>query len=132
MSIYQFICYTGNNILYCQKDNNQIDVFDEKLQIPHKEIFNRAFVLDPLSQIAPTLNINGKNILNEAKKHTNHQAIKMAIVNINNNSFSGDGSLDPILIEDKIKHFVSDRIAIIDIGAESTNPLATQISWQEE
>ena len=120
------------DILYCQKDGNQIDVFDEKLQIPHKEIFNRAFVLDPLSQIAPMLNINGKNILNEAKKHPNHQAIKMAIVNINNNSFSGDGSLDPILIEDKIKHFVSDRVAIIDIGAESTNPLATQISWQEE
>ena len=120
------------DILYCQKDGNQIDVFDEKLQIPHKEIFNRAFVLDPLSQIAPMLNINGQNILNEAKKHPNHQAIKMAIVNINNNSFSGDGSLDPILIEDKIKHFVSDRVAIIDIGAESTNPLATQISWQEE
>ena len=120
------------DILYCEKDGISISVNEEDLTIPHKEIFNRAFVLDPLAYIAPNLIINGKNVLDESKKHKDHQVVKMAIVNVNNNSFSGDGITKKIEIEKKIAELVADRVGFIDIGAESTNPNSNAITCQEE
>ena len=117
------------DILYCKENGKPIEILEQNLQIPHKEIFNRAFVLDPLSQIAPNLIIDGKNILSCAKKHKNHQANKMAIVNINNNSFSGDGITNKHEVEKKISMLVKKRIAFIDMGAESTNPNAKPITY---
>ncbi len=120
------------DILYCKQGIKPIFIAEKTLSIPHKEIFNRAFVLDPLAQIAPNLVINSKNILSESKKHRQHQSAKMKIININNNSFSGDGITDPMEIEKKIKYLTKKRVAFIDIGAESTNPLAKPISSKEE
>ena len=120
------------DILYCAKNNKSIIVDSNELTIPHKELFNRAFVLDPLSQISPNLVIQDKNILTESKKNAEHQAAKMMIVNVNNNSFSEDGILDKNEIDKKIEYLTKNRVAFIDIGAESTNPRSNPISWQEE
>ena len=120
------------DILYCEKQGFPVIITTAELIIPHKELFNRAFVLDPLSHIAPTLSINGKNILTESKKQLLHQSAIMAIVNVNNNSFSGDGSIDANINENKIHSLVEQRVAFIDIGAESTNPKSLPISANEE
>ena len=120
------------DILYCEKQGLPVIITTAELTIPHKELFNRAFVLDPLSHIAPTLSINGKNILTESKKQLLHQSAIMAIVNVNNNSFSGDGSIDANINENKIHSLVEQRVAFIDIGAESTNPKSLPISAEEE
>ena len=120
------------DILYCEKQGLPVIITTAELIIPHKELFNRAFVLDPLSHIAPNLSINGKNILTESKKQVLHQSVIMAIVNVNNNSFSGDGSIDANINENKIHSLVEQRVAFIDIGAESTNPKSLPISAEEE
>ena len=120
------------DILYCEKQGFPVIITTAELIIPHKGLFNRAFVLDPLSHIAPNLSINGKNILTESKKHPLHQSAIMAIVNVNNNSFSGDGSIDANINENKIHSLVEQRVAFIDIGAESTNPKSLPISAEEE
>ncbi|MBQ7552181.1 MAG: dihydropteroate synthase [Rickettsiales bacterium] len=120
------------DILYCEKQGLPVIITTAELIIPHKELFNRAFVLDPLSHIAPNLSINGKNILTESKKQLLHQSVIMAIVNVNNNSFSGDGSIDANINENKIHSLVEQRVAFIDIGAESTNPKSSPISANEE
>ena len=120
------------DILYGEKQGLPVIITTAELTIPHKELFNRAFVLDPLSHIAPNLSINGKNILTESKKQVLHQSAIMAIVNVNNNSFSGDGSIDANINENKIHSLVEQRVAFIDIGAESTNPKSSPISAEEE
>ena len=120
------------DILYCEKQGLPIIITTAELTIPHKELFNRAFVLDPLSHIAPTLSVNGKNILTESKKQLLHQSATMAIINVNNNSFSGDGNIDANVNENKIHSLVQQRVAFIDIGAESTNPKSSPISAEEE
>ena len=120
------------DILYCEKQGFPVIITTAELIIPHKELFNRAFVLDPLSHIAPNLSINGKNILTESKKQVLRQSAIMAIVNVNNNSFSGDGNIDANINENKIHSLVEQRVAFIDIGAESTNPKSLPISAEEE
>ncbi len=41
----------------------------EDLILPHKEIFNRAFVLVPLAEIAPDLKLGGRSIAEAAAAH---------------------------------------------------------------
>lgn len=41
----------------------------ESLILPHKELFNRAFVLLPLAEIAPQLKLGGKSISEAAAAH---------------------------------------------------------------
>lgn len=41
----------------------------EALVLPHKELFNRAFVLVPLAEIAPDLKLGGRSIAEAAAAH---------------------------------------------------------------
>jgi len=40
---------------------------DPRLQLPHKELFERAFVLKPLAEIAPDLRLNGRSVKDAAE-----------------------------------------------------------------
>lgn len=46
------------------------------LVLPHKEIFNRAFVLVPLAEIAPDLHLGGRSVA-EAATHANLDEISL-------------------------------------------------------
>ena len=56
----------------------------------------------------------------------------MAIVNITDNSFSGDGVVNAIDVENKIEKLVENAVPIIDIGCEATNKKARYLTYQEE
>ncbi len=99
----------------------------ENLIIPHKALFERYFLLDALSFL--DLNI----LKNQNYYSKNHQPVFMGIMNITPNSFSDGG------VHNNIEKFIEDfelwenkMVGIIDIGAESTNPKAAPITYQEE
>lgn len=96
----------------------------ERLTIPHKEILNRSFVLDPLSFI-----YEGKI---DNYYYKTHQPLFEGIINITNNSFSNDGITDFKLFKEKFELFEKNLVPIIDIGAESTKPDASPLTQQEE
>lgn len=103
---------------------NQI-INTEILTIPHKEIYNRSFVLDPLSFLCLE---KAKNYYRET-----HQPVFMGIMNITPDSFSDGGKFN------NFNNFINtfelwqeNDVAIIDIGAESTRPNATKLTPEEE
>lgn len=97
----------------------------DQLTIPHKEFLNRPFVLSPFSYLNP-------EILSISKKQKFHIPVLMGIVNITNDSFSGDGLYHEDDIINKIDNLLSENIGIIDIGAESTRPNAITLDSNEE
>ena len=56
----------------------------------------------------------------------------MGIVNINDDSFSGDGTLDPTEALAQARHHIENGADIIDIGAESARTNREAISVEEE
>lgn len=44
---------------------------DRSLQLPHKELFERAFVLKPLAEIAPELRLLGRSVKEAAERFAN-------------------------------------------------------------
>jgi len=56
----------------------------------------------------------------------------MGIININDDSFSGDGTLDPDLAVAHARQLIADGADIIDIGAESARTNRGPISVEEE
>lgn len=50
-------------------------VKDADLVIPHKELFNRPFVLVPLAEICPTLEIGGRSVAEAAKTPSDVQQL---------------------------------------------------------
>lgn len=109
------------DIIFYKNQNINFD----NLQIPHKEIYNRSFVLDPLSFIYPE----------KAKDYykIGHQPLIMGILNITPDSFSDGGKYDNF--EEFKKTFTlweQNQVQIIDIGAESTRPGAEPLQAEEE
>ncbi|MDR2078026.1 MAG: dihydropteroate synthase [Rickettsiales bacterium] len=98
----------------------------ERLTIPHKDIYNRSFVLDPLSFLQP------EKVVGRYYGQT-HQPLAMGIINITPDSFS-DGGLYSTM--DAFRGLFSDwlekNVQIIDIGAESTNPGVEPLDEEEE
>jgi 2-amino-4-hydroxy-6-hydroxymethyldihydropteridine diphosphokinase/dihydropteroate synthase len=107
----------------------------ENLQIPHHELLNRAFVLDPLKDLSSTFKVptclDTVSVL--ARKHKSHAPLIMGIINLTPDSFSDGGeNLNPSSFELKIKKMQELAISIIDLGAESTRPGAQLIPVEEE
>ena len=96
----------------------------DKLTIPHKEIFNRSFVLDPLSFVY-------EGQISGFYKES-HQPVFMGIINIDDNSFSNDSVSDFNLFKEKFEFFENNLVQIIDIGAESTKPGTIPINEEDE
>ncbi len=99
----------------------------QNLIVPHEAFNKRYFLNDELSFICP--NSLGKNSYYGGE----HQPIFMGILNITPDSFSDGGKFNNFdsfkqMFESWEKEFVS----VIDIGAESTNPKAKTIEYEEE
>lgn len=45
------------------------EVVEDDLAIPHRELFNRGFVLLPLAEIRPGLSLSGRSVAAEAERH---------------------------------------------------------------
>ena len=97
----------------------------DRLIIPHKELNNRSFVLDPLSFIYP------EKIKNY---YTNqHQPVFMGILNITPDSFSDGGKYNnENNFSNTFENWIENNVSIIDIGAESTRLDATPLIVEEE
>jgi dihydropteroate synthase/2-amino-4-hydroxy-6-hydroxymethyldihydropteridine diphosphokinase len=135
-------------------------VDEEKLQLPHPQLGQRAFVLAPLADIAPDLvHPQNSQTITDMLQSVDHDTVErlpmteamlrrpvlfnwgiktyvMGILNVTPDSFSGDGLLmgrDWIeATVEKAKEFVAQGVDIIDIGGESTRPGSTPISAEEE
>lgn len=134
----------------------QLIVNDERLTLPHPDLLARPFVLWPLADVAPFwryplegahLDLTaaqlvepwGSRYAGDAPYHTrqiNQRLEKpafMGIINVTPNSFSDGGRRSKV--DDYVQHaqqLVADGAEILDIGAESTNPRAEEITEQEE
>jgi 2-amino-4-hydroxy-6-hydroxymethyldihydropteridine diphosphokinase / dihydropteroate synthase len=110
---------------------------DSELQIPHPEIVKRAFVLDPLKDLSPSLVIPGhtKMVLHQARQLPGHSPLWMGIVNLTPDSFSDGGVANhndefTRRLEDWDRSFIN----YFDLGAESTRPgadvVSPELEWQ--
>ena len=98
------------------------------LSIPHREMINRSFVLDPLTDIFPN-----PYLRKLACQRPQHAPLWMVILNVTSDSFSDGGSITNVeTFTQKVLHYVSLGVHILDIGAESTRPEALPLSPQEE
>lgn len=105
------------------------------LSIPHREIANRAFVLDPWAALHPSRRLAGLNatVLELRRRNQLQQPLLMAIVNVTPDSFSDGGKafLEADL-QARLKDILDLRPAIIDIGGQSTRPGAEIVGLDEE
>lgn len=113
---------------------DQLTLDSAELKLPHPELLNRSFVLDPLSEIAPHLELtSGCTALQAARALSTHQPRFMGILNLTPDSFSDGGKwTDPDHMFGVIRDWQRRHIAMIDLGAESTRPGASAVTAQEE
>lgn len=125
----------------------------EGLRLPHPAIPDRAFVLLPLADIAPTWRhpVSGLSVQEMLNGHElsglkrlplplfwGRRTYVMGVLNVTPDSFSGDGLLrggDEDLVQRAVRQaqeFVADGADIIDIGGESTRPGSQPIMVEEE
>jgi len=126
------------DILAC--DDLQLN--DEQLTIPHKELLNRSFTLAPLLELdnnwihPAAINLDLHKRLRKLEpvtklKQTLSNTMRMGIVNLSEQSFS-DGSFNDIQRKSNLFELIENGAEIIDIGAESTKPNAKAISVETE
>lgn len=117
------------------------------LAIPHPEIVNRSFVLEPLRDLIPDAVLGGRTIEAHARLQASsspaihsadadfrvsHPAL-MGILNVTPDSFSDGGRfLDPAAALAQARRLVADGAAILDVGAESTRPDGAPVDPQAE
>lgn len=103
------------------------------LQIPHRGIKERAFVLDPLKDLAPRLLVEGETALARARNHPQHSPLLMGIVNVTPDSFSDGASWsNPERLLTALRSWHAENIAFVDFGAESTRPGFTPVAAADE
>ncbi|HEY8520800.1 MAG TPA: dihydropteroate synthase [Gammaproteobacteria bacterium] len=111
-------------------------ISDERLQVPHTGITERAFVLAPLVALKPSLTLPGRGdvtVLEWSRRLPHHIPLWMGIVNVTPDSFSDGGRY--FAPERALEHALALADAgaqIVDLGAESTRPGATPLDADEE
>lgn len=119
------------------------DYKSDRLQIPHKELFNRPFALLPLIEIWPDkLNHllpdwSGQGVTSRPlnTKRSNHffWPKMVGILNITGDSFSDGGLyLDENALHEQYEKLLGQGVDIIDVGAESTRPGAKKVDQETE
>ena len=103
----------------------------ERLNIPHRELTRRSFVLAPLAALAPRLTIpdrGERTVLEWSAAIDEHIPLWMGIVNVTPDSFSDGGRfVDWARIEPHVAAMVDAGVHILDVGGESTRPGATPV-----
>lgn len=105
------------------------------LTVPHSGILNRSFVLDPLKDLISHMCFPGTQypFVCLARKLKTRLPWIMGIINLTPDSFSDEGeTFTQELIENKISRMDELGLNAIDIGAESTRPGATELTYKEE
>eukprot|EP01133_Synstelium_polycarpum_P014976 gene14976-17710_t len=133
---------------------NRIVLKTDNLEIPHKMMWERDFVLIPLSDIAPnfihpTLHITTSQMkmnlgkiasgfkqimrVGESIWEMGKKTMIMGILNATPDSFSDGGLyLKPDSAVSQVAKLIADGADIVDIGGQSTYPGAPQITPDEE
>lgn len=144
-------------LLYQNADGDFVTQNTPRLILPHPRMHERAFVLEPLCDIAPDLmhpllHKNMRTLLGELSAVDHIQPLQkvteisgklfkwgtksyvMGIVNITSDSFSGDGLLgkDATSQISALKKIAGEGVDILDIGGMSTRPGHALISEVEE
>jgi len=123
---------------------NGNEVRSEGLTIPHPEIVNRPFVLEPLCDLIPGAIFDGETIVAHAGRIAARASVGeillpaihspesdfdvssptlMGILNVTPDSFSDGGRfMEPEVAVEHARRLVEDGAGIIDVGAESTRP----------
>ena len=127
----------------------------EQLEIPHPEMLNRAFVLEPLSDLVPDATLGGRSFREHAERlrsagasdqaaasHTHYAPEAdyrmrypelLGILNVTPDSFSDGGRhARPDAALDHARALVDAGAGIIDLGAESTRPAGERVDHEEE
>ena len=109
-------------------------IYTQPLKIPHPEMLNRNFVLAPLKELNPCLNIPGQKstVLNLSRKLNKNLPCWMQIINITPDSFSDGGKMNFKIFEQILKKTLIGSMPIIDLGAESTRPAAQTLEPKKE
>jgi 2-amino-4-hydroxy-6-hydroxymethyldihydropteridine diphosphokinase/dihydropteroate synthase len=109
----------------------------ESLNIPHKQILNRPFALLPLLELRSDFSFIEPDWIYKNPRPFHTEVSKtcvwpkmVGILNITEDSFSGDGVLVSPL--QALAQLLDDGADIIDVGAESTRPGALGIDSQIE
>nr|KAK5442179.1 trifunctional dihydropteroate synthetase [Exophiala xenobiotica] len=136
---------------------NQQNIKHPRLEVPHKLMLEREFVLRPLSDFSPT---NSSRTMHQhlnalAEKDStmspvtalnsqlplirthdsSRKTLVMAILNLTPDSFS-DGGMHSVkdleMLKATVRAFIAAGVDIIDIGGQSTRPNADLLSCEEE
>lgn len=118
---------------------DQFKFHSEHLTIPHKNLQERPFALLPALEVFPTLQIEKPTWANEwfsgdrpfrtqkSKEYLWTQFV--GILNLTTDSFSDGGQyLKEEHFKKQVEKLVRDGAEVLDLGAESTRPGATEVS----
>jgi 2-amino-4-hydroxy-6-hydroxymethyldihydropteridine diphosphokinase/dihydropteroate synthase len=105
------------------------------VRVPHPEMWNRSFVLDPLKHLAPSLTLPTQvtSVLARSRGVKGRSPLWMGVFNLTPDSFSDSGvNSDFTRLIEKITAFSECGGNIVDLGAESTRPGAQTLTPLEE
>lgn len=112
---------------------NNLNISTAELTVPHLEIFNRDFVLTPLTQIDHTLKFSGKKLLKQRRLLKRKLPIIFSILNFTPDSFSDGGMyFNEKDLRLKINKEIKNLSHVIDIGCCSTRPDVNNLLITEE
>ena len=107
----------------------------DSLTLPHRDLWDRSFVIDPLKDLAPNWTPPGqtKTVLERARELRGHAPLWMGVLNLTPDSFSDGGRLpDPDAVAARIEEFARAGVHAVDVGGESTRPGSSPVDAAEE